>query len=272
MTPTVLHFAPHPDDELLGAPATLMALRDAGYRIVNLACSLGRRGTRERRRAELREACRLAGFELIIARPPIAMSSTDDAEVAHGELTKLAERWLDSLAPEIVVSPGPHDRHRGHELVGRAVRDAMQRRPRAATRWWMWGLWGPLELPTLGTVFDRSRMEEILTALGAYRGELRRNDYRRLIRGRSEMNASLGPELLAGFGETAPSRISYVELLTEVAIDGGWLLGQSRWLDPDRPLVAPTKLNVRRWIFSKSITERYRYPRASSGREGGLHE
>jgi LmbE family N-acetylglucosaminyl deacetylase len=27
----VLHLAPHPDDELIGAPATLMALRDAGH-------------------------------------------------------------------------------------------------------------------------------------------------------------------------------------------------------------------------------------------------
>ena len=38
MARTLLHLSPHPDDELAGMPATLMALRDAGWRIVNLAC------------------------------------------------------------------------------------------------------------------------------------------------------------------------------------------------------------------------------------------
>ena len=40
--PAVLAVSPHPDDELLGAGATLMALRDAGWRVINLAASLGR--------------------------------------------------------------------------------------------------------------------------------------------------------------------------------------------------------------------------------------
>jgi len=34
----VLHLAPHPDDEALGAlgaPATLLALRDASHRLIN---------------------------------------------------------------------------------------------------------------------------------------------------------------------------------------------------------------------------------------------
>ena len=42
-------------------PATLMALRDAGWRIVNLACGLGRPAQHQRRRAEVEEACRRAG-------------------------------------------------------------------------------------------------------------------------------------------------------------------------------------------------------------------
>jgi LmbE family N-acetylglucosaminyl deacetylase len=39
---TVLHLAPHPDDEVLGAGATLLGLREAGHRVINLACSRGR--------------------------------------------------------------------------------------------------------------------------------------------------------------------------------------------------------------------------------------
>lgn len=47
-----------------------MALRDAGWYVVNLACGLGRPAHAERRRAELAEACRRAGFELVIPGEP----------------------------------------------------------------------------------------------------------------------------------------------------------------------------------------------------------
>ena len=91
---TVLHLAPHPDDELIGAPATLMALRDADYRIVNVACSLGRREQRSRREAELREACRRAGFELIIPEHPVAISKDDDHAEAYEQLAALARTTI----------------------------------------------------------------------------------------------------------------------------------------------------------------------------------
>ena len=48
-----LHVATHPDDGLIGAPAALFALRDAGFRVVNLACGLGRSEQHARRAAEL---------------------------------------------------------------------------------------------------------------------------------------------------------------------------------------------------------------------------
>src|SRR6185295_887192 len=75
---TVLHLSPHPDDEVLGAGATLLGLREAGHRVINLACSLGRPEQQERRRAEVTEACRRADFELVVHDPPLALSSGDD--------------------------------------------------------------------------------------------------------------------------------------------------------------------------------------------------
>jgi len=119
----VLHLAPHPDDELIGAPATLMALRDAGHEILNVACSLGRPEQEETRRAELEEACRRAGFELLVPE--------------EGFEAVLRERHAD-----LVVGPSPHDRHPFHETVGRALVAA---RPE---RLWLWGLWGALPFPT----------------------------------------------------------------------------------------------------------------------------
>jgi LmbE family N-acetylglucosaminyl deacetylase len=265
---TVVHFSPHPDDELIGAPATLMALRDSGWRVVNVACGLGRPAQHDRREAEIRDAATRTGFETRILRPPIPMSANDDATAARRRMLEAVERELNDLQPQIVVSPSPHDRHHAHELVGGAVRDTLAAGGGDSPRWWMWGIWGELPFPTVATAFDASRLEQILAALGAYRGELRRNDYRRLVRARAEMNASLGPELLFGFGSTAPSEVRFVELLTEAAwVDGSWLLGKARWLDLSAPLGAPSRTVVSAWLDMPTETSSFGAP-GSQGREG----
>lgn len=230
MTPTVLHLAPHPDDELIGAPATLMALRDAGWRVVNLACGLGGDAAARRRRgAELREACRRAGFELLT------------------ETTVAAA--LDAVDPAIVVSPGPRDRHPAHERVAAQARAAIEARGERPPRWWSWSLWGWLERPTLATGFGEERLGEILAALAAHRGQLARNDYRRLVRGRAEAAACLAPELLFGFGAATQPGPPHAELLAElVRVDGAWRLGAPRWLDPAHPLAPATGTEAGRLV------------------------
>jgi LmbE family N-acetylglucosaminyl deacetylase len=229
--PAALHLSPHPDDELIGAPATLMALRDAGWRVVNLACGLGSRPEeRGRRERELREACRLAGFELLLA----------DADPAAGIAAAIEE-----IDPAVVLSPGPGDRHPAHMQVAALAREALESRGKAAPRWWMWALWGSLERPNLATPFDSSRLREIQDALSAHRQELRRNDYRRLVRGRSESAACLAPELLFGFGSEGERRPEFAEMLCEVVrADESWRLGSARWLDPRSPLPPATEIAV----------------------------
>jgi LmbE family N-acetylglucosaminyl deacetylase len=262
MTRTVLHFAAHPDDELIGPPATLMALRDAGFRIVNVVCGLGRPEQRSRRAAELDEASRLAGFEALVPEhPPIATSRSDDVPTVFAEVLELARTTIAELQPEVVVSATPHDRHPSHELVARALRDALHEGPEDPPCWWMWGLWSHLPMPTLGTAFEHARLEEILTALSAYRGELARNDYRRLVRAKASMNASLAPELLFGFGSTAVANAPYVELLTEaIIVKGRWLLGSARWLDPSAPFAQPSETDIGAWLFAESFTEMFGVP------------
>src|SRR5205085_2927674 len=105
---------------------TLMALRDAGWRVVNLACSLGRAEDRRRRRTELTEACRLAGFELVIPErlPPIGRD--DDQDLAQAAVRTAIAATVRVLRSRLLVAPSPHDAHHGHEVVGRAVLDAVQ--------------------------------------------------------------------------------------------------------------------------------------------------
>jgi LmbE family N-acetylglucosaminyl deacetylase len=85
---TVLHLAPHPDDEAIGAGATLLALNEAGHHVINLACGLGRSADRERRLREARDASERARFELLVHDPPLDISRGDDLDLAQRLLTQ----------------------------------------------------------------------------------------------------------------------------------------------------------------------------------------
>jgi LmbE family N-acetylglucosaminyl deacetylase len=249
---TVLHVAPHPDDEVLGAGATLLSLRDAGHRIVSFYCGFGRPEQRERRHGEALEACARARFEFAAPSAPADISSGNGAREA-GQLVREIGAVLERERPAIVVSPSVRDRHPGHEVVARALRDVLEGEAGAQVRaWWMWGLWAELAHPTLATGFDRARLDEVVNVLEAYAGELERNDYRRLARGRAEMYASVGPERIFGFGTEANS-YPYVEVLTEAMFDAGeWRAGAPRWLDPERPLAPPGDERIGEWLHAEA--------------------
>lgn len=215
---TALHLAPHPDDEALGAPAALLALRDAGWRVVDLACGLGSApGPRERRRTEVVEACRRAGFAL-----RIAVSDDVAAEVTAA---------LEDERPELVISPDPGDVHPAHAAAGRAARRAIELAPRsrARPRWWTWALWAELRHPTLLVPFGGDRLAELEHVLAAHASQLERNDFATLLRARAELARVRGPELVFGFGAPGIDE-PYAELLTERTLDagGGWRLGEPR--------------------------------------------
>lgn len=251
--PTLVHFAPHPDDELIGCPASLMALRDGGWKIVNVACGLGRPDERDRRRHELEVACARAGFELHVPDGLPGIGSRDDLHRAEGQLVQTARSLIDRFDAAIVCSPSLHDRHPGHEVVARAVRRACERGSTA--RWWMWGLWGDLALPSLLCEFDRDRLEEICFALEAHAGELHRNDYRRLVEGRAAANSVLGAERAFGFKDAPSHDAELVELVCEALWhDGVWRRAQPRWLSADRALEAVAGGRIDWWLDMPSVT------------------
>src|SRR5256885_308664 len=102
----------------------------------------------------------------------------------------------------------------------------------------------------------------IVNVLDAHSAELRRNDYRRLVKARAEANAVLGPERLFGFGATR-GRGELAELATEVVFkDGDWRLGEARELDPARPLAEPTPQAISAWLTEPSVTQRFGAPRS----------
>ena len=160
----VVHVSPHPDDEAIAAGMTLAALAGRGWQVVNLLLSAGRPGDEARRLAEAHEAARRGGYRLEVGT---------DIQAA-----------LDRHRPALVISPQPHDVHPAHEAVGRAVRELLAAQPDPPV-WWMWGLWADLAVPTLYLPFDDDDLAAALQCSRRTAGELARNDYRRLVRGRA---------------------------------------------------------------------------------------
>jgi LmbE family N-acetylglucosaminyl deacetylase len=260
--PTALLLSPHPDDELLGCPAHLFALRDAGWRIVNLALSLGRdRAAHPRRRRELELACQRAGFELVLADPgdfvmPDSRAqsgerpSGDGLELAGERVLELARR-LDS---RLLVAPSPHDDHPAHEWTGRLALSAARRG--AARRLWLWGLWADVGLPNSLCTFDARRLAEIEHALGAHSGELDRNDYGRLLRARAQSGSVLLPERVFGYGTPGLPDGTLAEAVCEVHLGAGGelLLGAPAMLDGGSfgAEPAPPAIGVADWLDGPS--------------------
>jgi LmbE family N-acetylglucosaminyl deacetylase len=244
---TVLHLAPHPDDEVIAAPGTLLALRDAGHRVVNLACSLGRPEQHERRRAEVTEACARAGFELVVHDPPLGLSGTDDLAGAQRALTASVALLVEALGADLVIAPSPYDRHHGHEAVGRAAVAALA--SDGAPRLWLWGLWASLPLPTLYVAFGDDVLARALDAVRAHAGEVARNDYVALVRARAVVGRVQGAEQVFGYGAAARAG-PFAEVLTEAWFAGGdWWAGAPRELDARAPLApVPRDRSLGRWL------------------------
>src|SRR5262249_1993172 len=68
--PVALFFSPHPDDECISGGIVVRLLREAGFRVSNVAVTLGSKKDRQTGRwQELQNACNYIGFGLISTGP-----------------------------------------------------------------------------------------------------------------------------------------------------------------------------------------------------------
>lgn len=255
----VLHFSPHPDDETIAAPATLLALAAAGWEVVNIAVGLGGPHQHEERGRAVVEACARMGWRLECLDPPAAISANNDLAAAEQRLIGEFGQLIKREQPQLVIAPSPHDRHHDHEVVARALIKALEAM-QAPPVLWMWGFWADLPFPTLVTSFDEEVLQRVQYGLAAHEGEIQRNNYPQAVKARAALNAILGAERVFGFG--APGLdIPYAELLTEVQYQSGWKLGQPRLLDAGTVLTAPSEIDITPWLKGLSLTSRFAFPK-----------
>lgn len=237
--PTVIHVSPHPDDESIGAPCALLTLHDAGWHVINLACSLGRPADQDRRRHELTAALKVADFEGVTPEVPIPLSGADNAYQAVRRVSDELEALVARTGARLVVGPHPRDSHHAHATVAKAIRRVV-RRSHGRIVWWMWSIWADLPRPTLVVNCTEDYLDRSEQMLSEHSGENGRNDYLAMHRAIRRVNAVRGMEKVLGFGSAPRQELQiadHVELLTEVTVQKrAWMIGSARVLDPDHPL------------------------------------
>jgi N-acetylglucosamine malate deacetylase 1 len=126
----VLLFAPHPDDEVIGAGGTCLrhvAAGDEVHVVVVYDGALGRRGFEHMdeaafvalRQDECRAACRALGFAsvMFLGHPEGRELSDDDRTKGAEQMAALIRRF----APRTVYAPWPGESHPDHHTLARAV-------------------------------------------------------------------------------------------------------------------------------------------------------
>jgi LmbE family N-acetylglucosaminyl deacetylase len=242
-----LHVSAHPDDEAVGCPASLVGLAEAGWQIANVLATVGRPEQEDRRLKEATGAAAELGMTLHVA-PQL---------VRHAAGRQFEQLLLDYLtglydqAPfDLLISPTPHDMHPRHEAVGRACAGVAQARPVA---WWSYAIWGELAVPTLYLPYNEATMRRVMMLLSHYDGELARNDYRTLVRGRASASTVLGSERVFGFGRGTATTAPFAELLTEVRwSEGAWRGGHPRILRPQDDLGPFNGPDLSQWLLRPS--------------------
>ena len=121
MSLDLLVLGAHPDDAEVHVGGLLALASDRGLKaaILDLTSGdLGTRGTPETRHQEAMEAARILGVERVILDFPDARFTEDE----RYRTRLMAE--LRRLRPEVLILPGPEDRHPDHRRVHRLGREA----------------------------------------------------------------------------------------------------------------------------------------------------
>ncbi len=202
---------PHPDDECITGALALRLRRECGARVVTIAVTLGSNPARkEARREELRAACALLGFELIILGDNglgldgvTAATRSLRQDIWCAYVDELAAH-LQRVAPRIVVAPHDNDGHPTHIGVHLLATDALARLPaESACALAESEFWFPMAAPNLAVETSLHDTAALVAAVACHTGEVQRNPYHLRLPAWMMDNVRR-MELLGGKGSAVP--------------------------------------------------------------------
>lgn len=213
-----LIFAPHPDDECIVGALPLRLRQEAGWRVSNVAVTLGSNAERrETRWAELMDACGVLGFGCLRVGEDGLSDVRADA-VQPGQVQALAD-ILAEHRPALVLAPHALDdnpSHRGvHQLVVAAIAAAKLDTVLALTEFW--STQATPNALVESSIADTARL---IAALERHTGEIARNPYHLRLPAFLADAVRRGGELVLGAGE-APPDFAFATLYRLVACRAG---------------------------------------------------
>ena len=206
--PTVLWFAPHPDDECIQGGWALR-LRKEGCNVIDVAVTLGSNKARQLgREAELKNACEYMNFGFHVSVPGVGLE-----HVTKKEREANPEEWQKKVAvvkdiitkynPAIIGVPHKGDwngTHIGtHYVVEDAVRELNYQGVFLETEFW-----GAMDKPNLMCELQPEEVAALMTGISFHVGEVSRNPYHLSLPGWMIDNVRRGGEIVGGQGGDVP--------------------------------------------------------------------
>lgn len=213
-----LIFAPHPDDECIVGALPLRLRQEAGWRVTNVAVTLGSKPERrEARWAELQSACAVLGFDCIRVGPDGLSDVRADA--VQAEQVEALAAVLADHRPALVLAPHPRDDNPSHRGVHRLVVEAL-----AATRLdtvlALTEFWSTQAAPNALVETNIADTARLIAALERHAGEIARNPYHLRLPAFLADSVRRGGESVLGAGETPPD-FAFATLYRLVAVRAG---------------------------------------------------
>lgn len=205
-----LLFAPHPDDESIIGALPLRLLKEAGCRIINIAVTLGSlHARRAARKAELENACRYLGFELVhpleSGLERIHSAARDEGTSEWTNAVLCIRNLLHEYAPDLLFLPHANDWNSTHIGTHHLVLDALRESELATCHLVETEFWHPMENPNILIESSPEDVAELVTALSFHLGEIERNPYHLALPSWMHDNVRRGAEHLGGQGGSAPA-------------------------------------------------------------------
>jgi len=199
----VLIVSAHPDDEILTGMPLGLRYRERGYRVVNVAVTLGRPEQVDRRRTELEGACAYLGIELRVPletglRAHIKSNDSDAWQVAMEAVRAIVAE----IRPQVVITHHEDDGHPDHCATFRLTRDAMGGIENFGCLFITGEYWRDMSTPNLQLEVSPEHLVHLLNALSFHRGELERNRYDIFWPSLMHLNGRYS-EVVMGFGSPA---------------------------------------------------------------------
>ena len=210
----VVVCSPHPDDECLIGAFPLRLRAEMGAQVTNLAITFGSNvSQRERRLGELKSACRVLGFDLVIPHEPLGFEHVN-LQTRAGQpekwaaMVKALSTAFGRLAPDVVFAPHAEDWHPAHIgthfLTLDALRDYLSRSGRGPIPVIETSYWRELEHPNLMVGVSPGHVALLVAATAEHAGEVSRNAYHLRLPSRLIENVRRGAETVGTAGCGAP--------------------------------------------------------------------